>query len=69
MKISGDAISNCAARQAGTETLLHGETWPGPARSQPAYLLLARRGFGLVLPLSPLRLSATAARMRSFNAA
>src|SRR5215813_4708260 len=49
--------NNCAIYAPGTGRQY--QTWS-------ARLLLARRGFGLLLPL---RLSATAARMRSFKAA
>src|SRR5262249_4591827 len=49
--------NNCAISAPGTGRQY--QTWS-------ARLLLARRGFGLLLPL---RLSATAARMRSFKAA
>src|SRR5262249_24579512 len=49
--------NNCAISAQGTRRQY--QTWS-------ARLMLARRGFGLLLPL---RLSATAARMRSFKAA
>src|ERR1700730_17998200 len=43
---------------------------PAFGLSGDVQIFLARRGFGLLLPLVlPLRLSATAARMRSFKAA
>src|SRR3984893_3149698 len=43
---------------------------PAFGLSGDVQIFLARRGFGLLLPLLlPLRLSATAARMRSFKAA
>src|SRR5258708_3766992 len=56
----GASTPTCLAYEAGAEALPRSkEIWPGPAMNL-ACLLLALRAFGL-----PLRLSATAARMRS----